>query len=313
MIGATRPRPARWRRLWQYQAERFPLVQHGPLIAVFTFSAVAYSRICRGVPGFIGWADFAAGVFLTFTLFALVRLFDEFKDHEDDLRHRSYLPVPRGLVSLRELGAVILGLIAAQLLVIFCFQPALLPLYALVLGYLLLMGVEFFVPAWLKRHHLCYIASHMVIIPLIDLYASGLDWRLAGGLPHAGLGWFFAVSFANGLVLEFGRKLRVPATEEPGVLSYTRYFGPLGGVVAWLLVLLVTLGLAIGAALYAGYGLTGTLLLSGFFLLCATPGIRFLWRPSAALTRHIEYASGGWTIGMYLALGAIPFLKNLWV
>ena len=313
MIGAAPQRPALWLRLWQYQAERFPLLQHGMLIAAFTFSAAAYSRMCRGVGGFVGWTDFGFGVFVTLSLFALVRLFDEFKDHADDVRFRSYLPVPRGLVSLRELGYVAGGLITLQVLAVALWQPSLFPLYALALGYLLLMRVEFFVPEWLKARHLLYIASHMVIIPLIDLYASGLDWRLAGAAPHAGLIWFFAVSFANGIVLEFGRKLRVPATEEAGVLSYTKYFGPRGGVVAWLIVLLITLSLAVGAAQYAGYGILAAGWLVGFFLLCAAPGLLFLRAPSARLTRYIEYASGLWTIGMYLSLGALPLLKNFWL
>jgi hypothetical protein len=98
-------------------------------------------------------------------------------------------------------------------------------LYAVVMGYLLLMRVEFFVPHWLKRHQLMYVVSHMIIIPLIDVYASGLDWFLGGFKAPVGLLFFFAVSFMNGIVLEFGRKIKPPDSEEEGVLSYTKYFG----------------------------------------------------------------------------------------
>ncbi len=45
----------------------------------------------------------------------------------------------------------------------------------------------------------------MFIIPLIDIYASGLDWFLAGVPPPRGLLFFFAVSYMNGIVLEIGR------------------------------------------------------------------------------------------------------------
>ena len=35
-------------RLWTYQAERFPLVGHGILIAAFSFSALSFSMLLRG-------------------------------------------------------------------------------------------------------------------------------------------------------------------------------------------------------------------------------------------------------------------------
>ena len=56
------------------------------------------------------------------------------------------------------------------------------------------MRVEFFVPEWLKNNQLIYVASHMIIIPLIDVYASGLDWFLEGADAPFGLLFFFAVS-----------------------------------------------------------------------------------------------------------------------
>ena len=92
-----------YKRIFQYQKERFPVLGHGVLISAFTFSAVSYSRICRGAEGFIPIKDFLIGIWATITLFMLVRIFDEFKDKEDDAKYRSYLPVPRGLVSLKEL------------------------------------------------------------------------------------------------------------------------------------------------------------------------------------------------------------------
>ena len=294
------------KRFWQYQKERFPLLAHIPLIGAFTFSAVAYSRLCRGVSGFIGWADFVLGVYVTVSMFLLVRIFDEFKDREEDRLYRSYLPVPRGLVALRELKWLGIGIVLSQIALIGMLQPRLLLLYGIALGYLCLMGVEFFIPGWLKRHQLAYIGSHMVIIPLIDLYASGLDWRLSGVAPHTGLLWFFGVSFFNGVVLEFGRKIRTPATEEPQVLSYTKLYGTRGGVVAWLGLMGLTGLLAIGAAGFVGYGGAAGWTIGSIFAICSLPGWLFLHRPTDRGSQFIEYASGAWTLLMYLSLGGIP-------
>ncbi|HIA07289.1 MAG TPA: hypothetical protein EYN71_11445, partial [Flavobacteriales bacterium] len=101
------------KRFYIYQNERFPILAHGFIIAVFTFSAVSYSRICRGVEGFIPWQSYLIGIFATITLFLLVRIFDEFKDREDDAKYRKYLPVPRGLISLKELRVV--GIVVAAI------------------------------------------------------------------------------------------------------------------------------------------------------------------------------------------------------
>ena len=253
------------RRFFQYQKERFPFLAHGLLIGSFTFSAISYSRISRGETGFISIRDYLIGVFITFSFFLLVRIFDEFKDQKEDAQYRTYLPVPIGLISLKELKVVGWFVGIVQLLVIVLFQPTMIYLYGIVLSYLLLMRVEFFVPAWLKKKHLLYIISHMLIIPLIDFYASGLDWFLEGKSLHIGLGWFFLVSYFNGFVLEFGRKIRTPKTEEEGIISYTKLYGTKGGVLVWIFLLTLTFLFSIGASLYAGYGILSVVIFSVFF------------------------------------------------
>jgi hypothetical protein len=308
MVGDQQPF---LQRLWIYQKERFPFVQHGILITVFTFSAVSYSRICRGVEGFIAWQDFVIGVFATFTLFFLVRIFDEHKDQVEDAKYRKYLPVPRGLISLAELRKVGWTIALLQIAVISILQTRMLWLYLLVMGYLLLMGVEFFVPAWLKQHQIAYITSHMVIIPLVDMYSSGLDWLLDDDTPHWGLAWFFAVSYMNGLVLEFGRKLRIPEDEEKGVVSYTGLYGTKGGVAIWSGLLSSTALLAVGAGMYAGFPNMAAYVFGVALVICMMPAILFLVKPKRALAKAIEIASALWTLLMYLALGAIPMLANL--
>lgn len=300
-----------FKRFLTYQKERFPFLAHGVLITAFTFSAVSYSRICRNQEGFIEWKDFFIGIFATITLFFLVRVFDEFKDREDDAKYRTYLPVPRGLISLKELRniGIVVGVI--QIAVIAVFQLEMLYLYAIVLAYLCLMGVEFFVPKWLKRHQIAYITSHMFIIPLIDIYASGLDWLLGDASPHWGLAWFFAVSYMNGLVLEFGRKLRAPHAEEQGVISYTGLYGLKGGTISWIALLFVTMLIAIGASNYAGYGITAIIIFGSLFVLLSLPAISFIVNPTVKKSKLIEYASALWTALMYLSLGGIPMLKIL--
>jgi 4-hydroxybenzoate polyprenyltransferase len=299
------------KRLWIYQKERFPLLINLIAVSTFTFSAISYSRICRGEDGFVSWDTYLIGCFATFTLFLLVRIFDEFKDKEDDAKFRSYLPVPRGLIKLKELRniGIIVGIL--QIAVIAYFQLPMLYLYVIVIAYLCLMGVEFFVGSWLKKKHILYITSHMFIIPLLDIYSSGLDWLLEDATAHWGLAFFFAVSYLNGLLGEFGRKLKAPADEEEGVISYTGLWGVNKAIVIWSIVLLSTLVIATFAAYYAGYGLVTFSVLVSLAILCIIPGIMFAKKPSKKSAKLVEAVSGIWIVGMYLSLGGIPMLMKI--
>ena len=184
-------------------------------------------------------------------------------------------------------------------------------LYILVIGYLLLMRVEFFAPEFLKKRQILYITSHIMIIPLIDVFASGLDWKIEGSTPPIGLIFFFIVSYLNGIVLEFGRKIRTPEMEEEGVVSYTKLYGTEGGVLLWIKFLAYTLIVSLIAAGHAGYGWFAYTILVGLFVLCSLPAWLFLREPNEQYAKLIEKTSGIWTIGMYLILGGMPMAKSL--
>jgi 4-hydroxybenzoate polyprenyltransferase len=298
-------------RFYIYQKERFPILGHGLLVASFSFSAIAYSRICRGVTGFVDWKTYGVGIFTTITLFLLVRIFDEHKDAEDDALYRKELPVPRGLVTLTELRNIGMVVAALQILVNAYFFPKMLLIYFVIIAYLSLMGKEFFIADWLKKHQFWYVTSHMFIIPLVDIYASGLDWLLEGAAAPKGLLSFFAVSYMNGIVLEIGRKIRTPEQEAEGVLTYSAMFGVKKATYLWILVLLLTLILSIAAAFYAGYGRLAFYVLIGFFLFCVSVALFFLNKMTQKSAKAIELASAIWTIAMYLTLGGVPMLAGI--
>jgi 4-hydroxybenzoate polyprenyltransferase len=299
------------KRFYIYQKERFPFLGHGLLVCAFSFSAIAYSRICRGMQGFVSTKVFLLGIFTTITLFLLLRIFDEFKDAADDAAYRKELPVPRGLVSLEELKVVGIVVAVLQIVVNAIFFPKMLILYFVVIVYLLLMGKEFFISDWLKRNQFFYVVSHMFIIPLVDIYASGLDWFLNNAAAPKGLLFFFAVSYMNGVVLEIGRKIKAPEQESVGVLSYSHMLGTVKATYLWIAVLLVTLILSIVAANFAGYGQTGFYFLVSAFLLCAIPAFIFLKKQTKKASKAIEISSAIWTIAMYLILGGIPMIQKL--
>jgi len=298
-------------RWWVYQRERFPVFAHGALIAAFSFSAVAYSRMLRGESGFPSAHSLIVAFCTSFLFFLQLRIADEFKDAEEDARWRPYRPVPRGLVKLKELGVVFLMAGAAQLLLALTWQPKLALLLCGVWVYLAMMSKEFFVREWLKGRPITYMASHMIIMPLIDLYATSTDWMSALKNPPDGLIWFLLVSLFNGLVVEIGRKIRVPADEEQGVQTYSALWGPKTATIAWLCAMGLTTTFAAVSAYKIGFMWSVLGILGVFMSTAIVLSIRFLGKTEKGAGKAIENMAGIWTLAMYLTVGAFPLAWKL--
>lgn len=297
-------------RWWIYQRERFPLAGHGPLILSFSASAVALSALLRGT-----WPSWpAVGVAFASALLAFfqLRVADEFKDADDDRQFRPYRPVPRGLVTLKELARLGVASMAVQLALAWWLDPRLVVVLAAVWAYMALLSREFFVAEWLKARPFTYLWTHMLVVPLIDLYATACDWVPAGATPPPGLGWFLGASFFNGVVVEVGRKLRAPADEEHGVETYSAAWGRPRAVSAWLAALGLAGASAAAAARTAGVGGITTGVAVVAVMLAALLGARFLQRPVPGSGKPFELFAGVWTLCMYLSVGILPLVLKWW-
>lgn len=292
-------------RWWVYQRERFPVAAHGPLIAAFSLSAVSYSALVRGETTLP--VNGAVVAFVTAFLFFLqLRIADEFKDHEEDSRYRPYRPVPRGLVKLRELAWIGAGAGLIQLGAALAVEPKLAPFLLVTWAYLALMSVEFFVPGWLKARPLTYMWSHMLIMPLIDFYATACEWRVRGADVPEALAWFLLVSFFNGCVIEIGRKMRAPQDEETGVETYSALWGRAKAVRGWLIAMAACAACALMAARAIQFLLWAAVVLAVLLAAAAFLGARFVRSEAAGAGRSLEIVSGIWTLSMYLVVGVVP-------
>ncbi|MDF2774634.1 MAG: UbiA prenyltransferase [Geminicoccaceae bacterium] len=308
---ADQPRGlARW---IVYQRERFPVLAHGPLIAAFSSGAVCYSAQLRAASANTRPAASVASLIVAFVscllFFFQLRVSDEFKDHEEDTRWRPYRPVPRGLVTLRELGSLAAVAMAIQLTLAVWLTPRLLGPLLLVWGYAWLMTKEFWVKEWLASRPLTVLWSHMLIMPLIDLYATACDWLAAGTFapPGLGLAWFLVASFFNGMVVEIGRKIRSSTDEETGVQTYSAVWGPRRAVASWLVVMTLTTIFAVLAAHAVGATWVVLGILGALALVAVVESVRFLSAMRPGQGKRLETLSGIWTIAMYLGVGVVPF------
>jgi len=245
-----------------------------------------------------------------FLFFFELRVADEFKDAEDDARWRPYRPVPRGLVTLGELRVAALAAVLVQLTLALWLEPRLLlPLLA-TWAYMGLMTREFWVREWLRAHPVTVLWSHMLVVPLIDLYATACDWIPSGSgrAIGPGLAWFLVASFFNGMVVEIGRKIRAPADEETGVETYSALWGPLRATLAWLTLMACTLLAATFAARAVDAQRIVAGLLGGVLLVALASSWSMTSSLSRGVGRRLELVSGVWTIAMYLGVGVLPLL-----
>jgi 4-hydroxybenzoate polyprenyltransferase len=302
-------------RLWRYQAERFPLANHGVMTLLFAASACAFAAAIAAPGDWPSPAAIALATLAALSQFALLRIADEHKDLATDTAHRPYRPVPRGLISLGELRAV--GACAAALMITAVAFAQSLELALLVMaiwGYFVLMTVEFFVPEWLKARPVLYLFSHMVITPLIAWLMAG--FQLASDqvplleLPTRA-GFYLVCILFLGVVLELGRKIRATADEEPGVETYSALWGQRTARGAWLGAGAVAgLALCLVAVQMQGSVTVALLGAAGGLAIMAWASSRFTAsQPGAG--KRIEQASGAFALALLLALALTPHVRAL--
>jgi 4-hydroxybenzoate polyprenyltransferase len=293
-------------RLWIYQAERFPIFEHGALILSFASSAVCVAALLAGQRQIVPAAAVVAFV-VSFGAFLLLRIADEFKDAAADARYRPERPVPRGLVSLRELGVVAAAVVTLQALVVARYEPGLLALLGAAWAYQLLMSCEFFVPAWLRARPLLYMGSHMLVMPLLDLLATACVWWSVATPPH-GLHWFLALSFCNGLVIEIGRKTWTPEMERLGVESYSAAWGVQRALAAWLAAAACALLLLLVVAVRIDFVWPAGALMGAIAACMLQTAVQTARNPTPALAARLPRLSAVWVLASYLVLGAVPMV-----
>ena len=297
-------------RLWEYQAERFPVFKHGALIVAFGASAVCLSAMLRdGGPSLVA---ILVAVLVLFGWFFQLRVADEHKDNDEDTKFRPERPVPRGLVTLAELRTVAIGVAVAQVALTAWLDWRLLGPLLLVWVWMAVMTKEFFVPTWLKKRPLVYMISHMAIMPLIDLYATACDWLPHGDGGHQGfgltLGAFLLLSLVNGSAIEIARKCWAPDQEREGVETYSKLWGPGRAGIAVMCFVLAGFALAafINVRSEAGPWMLGGLAVVAAW--CAWCAIDYAGTPTAKTAKALEIGSGVFVLANYLLLGVIPLL-----
>jgi hypothetical protein len=288
MSDAGAPLPLRLRA---YLAERFPVV--ASLLTAFLLggSADVVAQAASGARPALDHRT-AASTFFVFCALFVLRVLDEHKDFEDDLRAHPERVLQRGVVKLRELDA--LALLATAVLLAAAASAGL-PAFAAAVGCLLFLGLmraEFFVSAFLKRRPLLYALTHQGITPL--LCAAVVIARGASATPASF--WQAAAAAGLGLVFEIGRKVRAPEEEIEGDDSYSGSYGPARAAIF----VVVSAAMAAGAAA----GVVHALGAPSWAALPAVAGALFVSSTFIGFSRAVKPGRGKILLGA-VALGAL--------
>ena len=328
-----------------YLNERFPLGKNSIFVLIFTLSGYIYtgllynSKIIKPtlskevnrvllfwdkeidkVP--IIWYKFLPLFIIIFMFFFQLRITDEFKDYEEDLKYRPYRPVQRGIISLKALGKIGIATIIIQIILAHVINPKLIYFMLLVWFYMFLMTKEFFIKNWLTERILIYALSHVVIMIFITLViVKGTGYILESHFLETlylllekyeknifiGLIPLFTLNYLNGIVLEIGRKTRRADEEEHGVQTYSKLWGKKKAAVILSLLFaveyfLVILGLSYTYEkyfLFSGLTLLIILIISIYFM------IKFLKKDLSG--KIVESVSGLWIVFSSMGLGLLPY------
>ena len=328
-----------------YLNERFPLGKNSFFVLIFTLSGYIYagllynSKIIKSilskevnrVPLFWGkeidkvpiiWYKLFPLFIIIFMFFFQLRITDEFKDYEEDLKYRPYRPVQRGIISLKALGKIGIATIIIQIILAHVINSKLIYFMLLVWIYMFLMTKEFFIKNWLTERILIYALSHVVIMIFITLVIlKGTGYILESHFLESlylsleryeknifiGLIPLFALNYLNGIVLEIGRKTRKANEEEYGVQTYSKLWGRKKAVFILCILyaieyILVLLGLS---NMYKEFFMTGTLILTITLVISIYFMIKFLKKD---LTGKIpENISGIWILISSMNMGLIQY------
>ena len=189
--GRELPRPERAPapvRVGRFLVERFPPVPQLILMTLIFIAAVWMPPVLLdegrfGPYGPISWGALAAAFVGALLFIVRLRLNDDVKDADADRIENPTRPIPRGLVTERELDVTALLILLIEAALMWQVGTLTFVCWLVAAVWSLFMRAEFFVPDWLDRHVAMFAISHMVVMGLIygALLAVGIDVRGGDG------------------------------------------------------------------------------------------------------------------------------------
>ena len=296
-----------FKKWYTYQKERFPIMVYGLymfciVFAVFCFSnyfgKMYYETLVFSVdpgPYKIEYIKLIPMFVVAFLQFLMVRIVDEFKDYEEDCKYRPYRPVPRGLVTLKELKVLFIICVILQIAITVIFNREGLILLGLIWIFFAIMSKGFFIKKFLDTHILAEVALDEILMPILVLYLSSFIY-----IDYSNIWILLLISYVISWIVEIARKVRCKEDEEEGVRTYTAVFG-IGKAVLILAILETILMLLQIKVLGTNY----LALIIGLYILINIINLLFVKKKTKKLAKSTELSANIYIMIVYLSMGLL--------
>ena len=233
-----------------YQKERFPVLIYGIYILAIVIGTFVICNITSfnaerkilmnnpysylmGAPTshIIPWIKIIPMYIVTFLQFLMVRIIDEFKDYKEDCKYRPYRPVPRGLITLKELKILFIICVILQFGITLFVEPVSVMYLIGVWIFFALMSKSFFIKKFLDKHILIELILDELLMPILVVFLSRFITYVnptSSFYSYINIGDilpFIIMTYIISCIVEIARKVRCKEDEENGVKSYTAVLG----------------------------------------------------------------------------------------
>lgn len=289
------------KRFLAWMDERFPMA-NSVVVLVLYLVCSAVARFVASEGEYTLHLTDLVGAFITWSMFLLLRVFDEHKDYELDVKNHPDRVLQSGLITLTHLKMAGLAAVACQIfwtLTVDGGWNGAFNAWLIMMIWAGLMTAEFFCGEWLEKRLTLYAVSHMAIMPMI------IWWIVNMAAPGLALSFMIALlmmlAFCSGFCFEITRKTRGPEEERDTVDSYTKIYGVKGCsmIILSLLTIMAAIQIYMINQIVSEDYFTGYVLVLVFIGLAMSSVLKFLRAPSLSGREKNEKMVGLAMIGGY--------------
>lgn len=291
------------KKWYTYQKERFPIATFGLYVLCIVIAVFGFANF-YGESSYMSIIPMFAVCFLQFLM---VRIVDEFKDYEEDCKYRPYRPVPRGLITLKELKKLFIICVVLQLMITILFTKSIIGIIYLAMLWIFfgIMSKGFFIKKILDEHILLEVTLDELMMPLMVIFllsftpfVNNSTVSLDAIILSIINGWkILLLSYLVSWIVEVARKIRAKEQEENGVKTYTAVFGIPKAIS--ILAILETL-LAICQYMILGTNYIVPIIL--IYAILNIINILFVIKKSKTLAKMVELSANIYIMLVYLSM-----------
>lgn len=198
-----------------YFKERFPIRVYFIFILCLYYSSYLFGfklKTKSSLPAF-NLKSFV-GFLVVFLIFMQLRIFDDYKDYDQDKLKYPERRLSKGDLNLTDLKNISWLMILLQIILNLYIGLTSTILWLLIFFWSILMLKEFFMPKFLNNHRVIYVISHQLILPLICIYSMNIATYIFDieNLDCVYLTIFIITITTLTLIFHLAKKLQLPIT-----------------------------------------------------------------------------------------------------